>query len=72
VSFLVGYFTVVLWLAWAAAAAAVRERELGLFRFFDVSQSCATIPIALIIRKKGGKGGVGDALHAEVDFGYGS
>ena len=60
----------VLWLAWAAAAAAVRERELGLFRFFDVSQSCATVPIALIIRKKG-EGSVGDALHAEVDFGYG-
>jgi hypothetical protein len=66
VSLLVGYFTA-LWLAWAA----VRERELGLFRFFDVSQPCATI--ALIIRKKEKKVRMvlGYALHAEVDFGYG-
>ena len=48
----------------------MRERELGLFRFFDVSQSGATI--ALAIRKKDRvKGGAGDALHAEVNFGYG-
>jgi len=66
-SLLVGYFTG-LWFAWAAP---VRERELGLFRFFDVSQSCATIGLIIRKKKERVKGGVGDVLHAEVDFGYG-
>ncbi len=64
-SLLIGYFTVL-----RLACAAVRERELGLFRFFDVPQSCAIM--ALIIRRKGEReGGVGNALHAKVDLGYG-
>jgi len=66
VSLLIGCFTV-LCLTWAA----VRERELGLFRFFDVSQSCATT-VALIISEYPKECGVlENALHAEVDFGYG-